>query len=116
MHEATNLGITSASHGRHERDRGEDETLPETAPPQRETQQFGRGLVIAHLLVDIRGKLAPLAAGTQRRALTNKLESLQYVVDAWTALAPAPEQVSAMLEVLLALQEAAEDAGAPPRR
>ncbi|MDB5217652.1 MAG: hypothetical protein JWO86_5579 [Myxococcaceae bacterium] len=112
MDEATNLlalAPLAAS-------RSEDETLPEVAPAKRETQQFGRGRVIVHLLADIRAKLAPLPQGKLRRALTNKLESLQYVVDAWAALIPAPEQVSAMLEVLLALQETADDASASAQR
>jgi hypothetical protein len=108
MHEATNLSAVAS--------RAEDETLPEAAPARRETQQFGRGRVIVHLLADIRTKLGPLPQGKQRRALTNKLESLQYVVDAWAALVPTPEQVSAMLEVLLALQETADDATASLRR
>lgn len=108
MHEATNLSASGAS-------RAEDETLPETAPAKRETKEFGRGRVIVHLLADIRSAVALLPEGKQRRTLTNKLESLRFVVDSWAGLPPRPEQVSAMLEVLLAVQEAAADAGASRR-
>ena len=111
MHDATNLSASSASAA----SAAEDETLPEAAPAKRETKEFGRGRVIVHLLADLRRALAPLPQGKQRRALMSKLESLQFVVDSWAALPPAPEQVSAMLEVLLRLQEAAEDAGASRR-
>jgi hypothetical protein len=102
MHEATDSSSSSA------RSRADDETLPEVAPPKRETLEVGRGQVIVHLLADIRAKVTPLPRGKSRRALTSKLESLQLAVDAWDAIPPRPEQVSAMLEVLLALQEAAE--------
>jgi hypothetical protein len=108
MHEATNLSAPAGPSA----SAAEDETLPETAPAKRETKQLGRGGVVVHLLADIRCAVAPLPQGKQRRALTSKLDSLQFVVDAWAALPPRPEQVSAMLDVLLRVQEAAEDAAA----
>lgn len=87
----------------------EDETLPEIGPERRETTRLGRGLVVAQLLVDVRRKLEGYPDGKARRALMRKLESLQFVVDWWDAMPPRPEQVSAMLEMLLRLQEAADD-------
>jgi hypothetical protein len=44
--------------------------------------------------------------------LLRKLESLQFVVDCWGAIPPRAEQISAMLETLLKLQEAAVEARA----
>ena len=60
--------------------------------------------------MDIRRAIAPLPEGKQRRALTNKLDRFQFVVDSWATFPPRPEQVSAMLEVLLTVQDAAADA------
>ena len=90
----------------------EDETLPERAPAAHETERVGRGEVVAQLLADVRRTLDATREGKERRMLLRKLESLQFVVDCWGALSPRPEQVSAMLETLLALQEAAIEARA----
>jgi hypothetical protein len=90
----------------------EDETSPERAPAARETARVGRAAVVVHLLADIRSTLDASRDDKARRMLLRKLESLQFVVDWWGALPPRPEQVSAMLETLLKLQEAAIEARA----
>lgn len=91
----------------------EDDTLPERAPAAHETARVGRAEVVVQLLSDVRRTLDATREGKARRMLLRKLESLQFVVDWWGALPPRPEQVSAMLETLLKLQEAAIEAGAP---
>jgi len=90
----------------------DDETLPERPPPPRETSRVGRREVVVQLLADVRRTLEGTAEGKARRKLLRKLESLQFVVDCWGAIPPRSEQVSAMLETLLKLQEAAVDARA----
>ena len=90
----------------------EDDTLPERAPPAHETARVGRAEVVVQLLADVRRTLGATREGKARRMLLRKLESLQFVVDWWGALPPRPEQVSAMLETLLKLQEAAIEARA----
>jgi 3-methyladenine DNA glycosylase/8-oxoguanine DNA glycosylase len=90
----------------------EDETLPERAPAARETARVGRAEVVVQLLADVRRTLDASRDEKARRMLLRKLESLQFVVDWWGALPPRPEQVSAMLETLLKLQEAAIEARA----
>jgi hypothetical protein len=90
----------------------EDETLPERAPAAHETARVGRAEVVMQLLADVRRTLDATREGKARRMLDRKLESLQFVVDWWGALPPRPEQVSAMLETLLKLQEAAIEARA----
>jgi len=93
----------------------EDETLPERAPPSHETARVGRGEVVVQLLGDVRRTLASTPEGKARRMLLRKLESLQFAVDYWGAIPPRAEQVSAMLETLLKLQEAAAEAQALSR-
>ncbi len=93
----------------------EEETLPERAPPARETARVGRAEVVVGLLEDIRRTLGATPEGKARRMLLRKLESLQFVVDCWGAIPPRSEQVSAMLETLLKLQEAAAEARALAR-
>ena len=78
-----------------------------SSPPARETARLPRRQVVSHLLVQIREKLDRAPEGRVTRTLERKLESLQFVVGNWNAMPPSPEQVSAMLEVLVALQEAA---------
>jgi len=90
----------------------EDETLPERPPPPRETARVGRAEVVVQLLADVRCRLEATAEGKARRMMLRKLESLQFVVDCWGAIPPRAEQVSAMLETLLKLQEAAVEARA----
>jgi hypothetical protein len=87
----------------------DDETLPERAA-SRETSRVGRHDVVRSLLGDVRRSLASTRDGKPRRMLLRKLESLQFVVACWGAIPPRAEQVSAMLETLLKLQEAAVEA------
>jgi hypothetical protein len=47
--------------------------------------------------------------------LKRKIESLQFAVDCWGAIPPRAEQLSAMLETLLKLHEAAVEARALAR-
>lgn len=82
----------------------EDETLPETC----ETKRLDRRRVVLALLAEVRAKLAVQPDGRGRRDLAQKLESLQFAVDRWDVFAPRPEQVSAMLEMLLRLQESSD--------
>lgn len=103
MQDATNdiaFGRSSSS---------EDETLPERKPEARETHRLGRGLVVTHLITDIGDKLRAQPDSKARRALMRKLESLAFVVQCWGAMPPRPEQVSAMLEMLLRVKEATDD-------
>ena len=93
----------------------DDETLPERTPPPHETARTGRAEVVVQLLENVRRTLAGMAEGKARRMLLRKLESLQFVVDCWGAIPPRPEQVSAMLETLLKLQEASAEAHALSR-
>jgi hypothetical protein len=94
----------------------EDETLPERGGPvSHETSRVGRHEVVVALLGDARRTLAATQDGKPRRMLLRKLESLQFVVDCWGAIPPRAEQVSAMLETLLKLQEAAVEAQALTR-
>ena len=90
----------------------EDETLPERSPVSHETSRVGRHEVVIALLGDVRRTLAATQDGKPRRMLLRKLESLTFVVDCWGAIPPRAEQVSAMLETLLKLQEAAVEAQA----
>lgn len=88
----------------------EDETLPERAAPTHETARIGRREVVMQLLADVSRTLAVTPEGKARRMMLRKLESLQFVVDCWGAIPPRSEQVTAMLETLLKLQEAALEA------
>ena len=90
----------------------EDETLPERSPVSHETSRVGRHEVVIALLGNVRRTLAATQDGKPRRMLLRKLESLTFVVDCWGAIPPRAEQVSAMLETLLKLQEAAVEAQA----
>jgi hypothetical protein len=92
--------------------RPDDDTLPERAPAGRETSRVGRHEVVLALLGAVRRTLASTRDGKPRRMLLRKLESLQFVVDCWGAIPPRAEQISAMLETLLKLQEAAVEARA----
>jgi hypothetical protein len=78
-------------------------------PERRETTRLGPAEVVMQLLLRLRSKVEQQPESTERRALTRKLESFQFVVDCWEAMPPRPEQVSAMLEMLLKLQEASQD-------
>jgi hypothetical protein len=75
------------------------------SPESRETRPIDRGLMVVHLLLDVKRAVEGLPDSRIRRTLRRKVESLQFVVDWWDAMPPRPEQVSAMLEVLLGLQE-----------
>jgi hypothetical protein len=86
-----------------------DETLPEVTPERRETRPTGRAPIVKELLLEVAQKIDAQPDGKARRALTRKLQSLQFVVDCWGAMPPREEQISAMLEMLLALQEATTD-------
>jgi hypothetical protein len=77
-----------------------------------ETPRLGRGLVVVQLLGDVRAKAERLSDERLRRMLLRKLDSLRHVVDCWGAMPPRPEQVSAMLEILLGLHEESDD-GSP---
>ncbi len=105
MHEpyphALRLSASSAS---------EDETLPEPAPASHETSRVGRFEVVVQLLADVQRTLEGVAEGKARRMLKRKVESLQFAVDCWGAIPPRAEQLSAMLETLLKLQEAVAEA------
>lgn len=90
----------------------DDETLPERGPVNHETSRVGRHEVVTAILGEVRHTLAETQDGKPRRMLLRKLESLQFVVDCWGAIPPRAEQISAMLETLLKLQEAAIEAQA----
>jgi hypothetical protein len=85
----------------------------DTSPASRETRPIDRGLMVAHLLVDVKRAVQALPDSRIRRTLQRKVESLQFVVDWWDAMPPRPEQVSAMLDVLLGLHEESLDRAAP---
>jgi hypothetical protein len=85
----------------------EDETLPERRAVTHETARVGHAALVVQLLADVSRTLAEAPDGKARRMMLRKLESLQFVVDCWGAIPPRAEQVAAMLETLLKLQEAA---------
>lgn len=96
---------STAAHAAH----AEDETLSERGPVSHETSRVGHGAVVAQLLSDVRRTLDAAPPGKARRMLMPKLEALQFAVDCWPAIPPRAEQLSAMLEALLKLQEAASE-------
>ncbi|MDB4944775.1 MAG: hypothetical protein JWP97_4309 [Labilithrix sp.] len=87
----------------------EEPTLPggHDPAPARETKRLHRRQVVVHLLSDVRGKLATAPADPTTRALSRKLDSLAFAVACWAAVPPSSEQLTAMIEMLVALQEAA---------
>jgi len=109
MHEPYPHALSSASSV------SEDETLPEAVPASRETSRVGRFEVIVQLLGDVHRTIEGMPEGKARRMLKRKVESLQFAVDCWGAIPPRAEQLSAMLETLLKLQEAAAEARALDR-
>jgi len=93
----------------------EDDTLSEGAPVSHETSRVGRFDVIKQLLGDVHRTLEDMPDGKARRMLKRKVESLQFAVDCWGAIPPRAEQLSAMLETLLKVQEEATEARALAR-
>ena len=100
----THPDITSAVLAR---SMSEEPTVRESSPPARETARLPRRQIVFQLLLQIRERLERAPSDKITRTLERKLESLRYVVDCWNAMPPSPEQVSAMLEVLVGLDEAA---------
>ena len=85
----------------------DEPTARGSAPPPVETTRLPRRQIVSHLLAQVRERLDRTPSDRVTRTLERKLESLRYVVDCWNAMPPSTEQVSAMLEVLVGLQEAA---------
>jgi len=80
-------------------------TFAADGPSMSETRRLDRRLTVIQLLRDLRGKADKRREGALRRDLLQKLESLQSAVNRWQLFAPRPEQISAMLETLLLLDD-----------
>ena len=93
----------------------EDETLPEVGPVSHETSRVGRFEVVVQLLGDVHRTLEAMPDGKARRMLKRKVETFHFAVDCWGAIPPRAEQLKAMLETLLQLQEAVLEAHALAR-
>ncbi|CAN5924191.1 hypothetical protein BH11MYX4_BH11MYX4_59470 [soil metagenome] len=73
-----------------------------------ETRRLDRRLTVVQLLRDLHVKAGARRDGAARRDLLQKLASLQAAVNRWQLFAPRPEQISAMLETLLLLDDSCE--------
>ncbi len=75
-----------------------------------ETRRLDRKVVVHQLLRDLRAKVEErhADAGMTRRDLLQKVESLQSAADRWSLIAPRAEQISAMLDTLLLLDQACD--------
>jgi len=73
-----------------------------------ETRRLDRTVVVHELLRDLRAKIEQRHAGIARRDLLQKVESLQFAADRWSLIAPRTEQISAMIDTLLLLDQACE--------
>ena len=75
-----------------------------TAADRRLTPILDPVAVVDQLLVEVRETLESQPPSSTRRTLLGKLQRLDTTVARWSALPPHDDQVSAMLEVLHALQ------------
>lgn len=73
-----------------------------------ETRRLERSIFVHELLRDLRAKVEQRHVGTARRDLLQKVESLQFAADRWSLIAPRTEQISAMIDTLLLLDQACE--------
>lgn len=71
----------------------------------RETRRIDPCVVVDQLLDDVRRTLESQPPSSKRRTLLGKLERLDGAVARWSTFPPHDDQVSAMLDVLHALQE-----------
>ena len=60
------------------------------------------------LLGDARSNVERQPDALLRHTLLRKIDKIQFVVDCWGAMPPHPEQISAMLEMILGLHDATE--------
>lgn len=77
-------------------------------PASIEARYVDPKVAVHQLLRDVRAKAEQRHSGTTRRDLLQKVESLQFAVDRWSLIAPRSEQISAMLDTLLLLDQACE--------
>ena len=77
---------------------------PGTAADRRLTPILDPVAVVDQLIVEVRETLESQPPSSTRRTLLGKLQRLDTTVARWSALPPHDDQVSAMLEVLHALQ------------
>lgn len=82
--------------------------LDDTLPENRETRRIDRRGAVLDLLHSVRAKVESEPPGVARRGNLGKLESLQTAVQRWDLCPPRPEQLSAVFELLIGLQEATE--------
>lgn len=82
-------------------------------PASIETRRLEQKGAVHQLLRDVRAKAERRHAGTTRRDLLQKVESLQFAADRWSLIAPRSEQISAMLDTLLLLDQACEARRSP---
>jgi len=82
-------------------------------PASIETRRLDQKVAVHQLLRDVRAKAEQRHAGTTRRDLLQKVESLQFAADRWSLIAPRSEQISAMLDTLLLLDQACEARRSP---
>ena len=73
-----------------------------------ETRRLDQKVAVRQMLRDLRAKVEERHAGTTRRDLLQKVESLQFAADRWSLIAPRREQISAMLDTLLLLDHACD--------
>ena len=74
------------------------------AAERRETRRLDPSVVVDQLLDEVRHTLESHPPSSQRRTLLGKLQRLDTAVARWSAFPPHDDQVSAMLDVLNALQ------------
>lgn len=79
-----------------------DDTLPE----RRETLRVDRRFAVLNLLVAVREQVERTPLGRVRREKLGKLESLHAAVRRWELCPPQPEQLSAVLDLLVNLHTA----------
>jgi hypothetical protein len=72
---------------------------------RRDTRRLDPVAVVDQLLAEVRQTIESQPPSSTRRTLLGKLQRLDSTVARWSALPPHDDQVSAMLDVLHALQE-----------